>query len=661
MTDSNNSQWWLRPHISRRAALRAAILGATIPGALYLAKAADSADAADDNIYIPGAPNFLELGHGWPGKEANAGKITYRQWSDALDIVGAGTTPGYRKVKIWDDLYVQGLLNLRAYIVDPEVPRAWTAFLYAKDVNGQSKPFWKDATGTAQPLVARSVTLVVAASNASPRSKLGADYVCDGTADEVEINAAIDALPAGGGKVLLTEGTFTLGNTIMLGSTGTTLEGLGYGTLIQYDGDSATGGCAIGDQDGTTYLTVTHAVVRNLRIKNTGTTTQAPGVLLGWTDRIPQRITVDHVETENCSIWIWCGDHHRVEHCYVHDITAGIDSGIAVRGTGSEWVHGSIIANNTIESVYEMGIAPGQSDGAIVSNNRIVDAAQSVSSFAIDSYTAVNILIAGNSIESKHGILSEDADAGTIQITNNIIKGTGTAAGDGIRVWRVAMDLPQADRILISGNTVHNTFWGINVADEDKVAIVGNLVHNVGECGIIIGKDAVGGVNPTNVLIEGNTVANWAAAAAGAWAPGISADCANVKVSNNYLDGGNQNNSRGISGLLSPGWITDNVIQNVVNQEVYNVSAGVVCRDNAGYATENSGTAAIPNGNTYVDVTHHLNRTPDIQDISVTPTNNLGTASKFWISSVGASTFRINVNTNPGATAATFAWHAEVL
>ena len=231
MADSNNSEWLSRQHLSRRAALRAAILGATIPGALYLAKAANSADAADDNIYIPGAPNFLELGHGWPGKEANAGKITYRQWSDALDIVGAGTEPGYRKVKIWDDLYVQGLLNLRAYIVDPEVPRAWTAFLYAKDVNGQSKPFWKDATGTAQPLVARSATLIVAASDASPQSKLGADYVCDGIADEEEIQAALGALPAGGGVVQLSEGEFTPAATITVGVK-QHLRGVGLATKI---------------------------------------------------------------------------------------------------------------------------------------------------------------------------------------------------------------------------------------------------------------------------------------------------------------------------------------------------------------------------------------------------------------------------------------------
>lgn len=45
-------------------------------------------------------------------------------------------------------------------------------------------------------------TFVVAASDASPGSKKRADYICDGTADDVEIQAALDALPAGGGTTL---------------------------------------------------------------------------------------------------------------------------------------------------------------------------------------------------------------------------------------------------------------------------------------------------------------------------------------------------------------------------------------------------------------------------------------------------------------------------
>ena len=44
--------------------------------------------------------------------------------------------------------------------------------------------------------VVRTATKVVAASDADAHSKGLADYVCDGTADDVQIQAAIDAATA---------------------------------------------------------------------------------------------------------------------------------------------------------------------------------------------------------------------------------------------------------------------------------------------------------------------------------------------------------------------------------------------------------------------------------------------------------------------------------
>lgn len=62
---------------------------------------------------------------------------------------------------------------------------------------------------------ARFATFVVAAADTTAEGQAGADYVCDGTADDVEIQAAIDACPVGGTVVLL-EGTFKLAAAIEL-------------------------------------------------------------------------------------------------------------------------------------------------------------------------------------------------------------------------------------------------------------------------------------------------------------------------------------------------------------------------------------------------------------------------------------------------------------
>lgn len=75
---------------------------------------------------------------------------------------------------------------------------------------------------------AREATIVVAASNSLTVS---ADYTCDGTADNVQIQAAIDALPAAGGTVLLLEGVYDIDAPITL-TDYDRLRGVGMFTTI---------------------------------------------------------------------------------------------------------------------------------------------------------------------------------------------------------------------------------------------------------------------------------------------------------------------------------------------------------------------------------------------------------------------------------------------
>ena len=54
------------------------------------------------------------------------------------------------------------------------------------------------------------------------------DYLCDGTADEVEINAAIAALPENGGEVRLLDGNVS--SNIVLSHDNVILSGQGKNT-----------------------------------------------------------------------------------------------------------------------------------------------------------------------------------------------------------------------------------------------------------------------------------------------------------------------------------------------------------------------------------------------------------------------------------------------
>ena len=82
------------------------------------------------------------------------------------------------------------------------------------------------------------------------------DYLCDGTADDVEINAAIQALPGTGGEIVILDGTYNITATIAMNKDNVTLSGNGSATVLKRMWDSrsiegvitinsANGGCCI--------------------------------------------------------------------------------------------------------------------------------------------------------------------------------------------------------------------------------------------------------------------------------------------------------------------------------------------------------------------------------------------------------------------------------
>jgi hypothetical protein len=74
---------------------------------------------------------------------------------------------------------------------------------------------------------------------------------------------------------------------------------------------------------------------------------------------------------------------------------------------------------------------------------------------------------------------------------------------------------------------------------------------------------------------------------------------------------------------------------------------------------EANGVATLANGNTTIVVTHGLDVTPDIQDISVTPIEAWGSATQFWINTPTSTQFTINVDQDPTQDV-DFAWTASV-
>jgi parallel beta-helix repeat protein len=119
----------------------------------------------------------------------------------------------------------------------------WEGYIIAGDYTG--KIMYNITTGVRyvfdsgwNELATLSYQMVVAASDATDKEKNGADYICDGIADEVEIlQASIDL--AGLGEVVLTSGNFNISTGFNLN---TGLRGQGVDTILKPD----TGSGALG-------------------------------------------------------------------------------------------------------------------------------------------------------------------------------------------------------------------------------------------------------------------------------------------------------------------------------------------------------------------------------------------------------------------------------
>jgi len=142
-------------------------------------------------------------------------------WDNVNKCLGVGTaTPAYR-------LDIVGALRLQP----SSAPTLANGVIYYDSTANKFKfgegNSWKELGGASGK---RTATIIVAANDSLDKTR--ADYVCDGIADQEEINNAINALPTSGGRVLLLEGTYNISAPITILKNNVTLEGQGVGTKL---------------------------------------------------------------------------------------------------------------------------------------------------------------------------------------------------------------------------------------------------------------------------------------------------------------------------------------------------------------------------------------------------------------------------------------------
>lgn len=211
-----------------------------------------------------------------------------------------------------------------------------------------------------------------------------------------------------------------------------------------------------------------------------------------------------------------------------------------------------------------------------------------------------------------------------------------------------------------------NNFLGdVFVGGETGIKIQGNNSHIIGCTFDGTVRHSIR-INGTKNVISGNNIFNPGIGSGSPIYDGIIVDnvggnlvTGNTFLSDNTGSRSGINFANGATGNLAEGntftaqgngWGTGAIIP----------GSGNIVRQHIGWVTEASGTATVASGQTTIAVTHGLSSTPALKDIQVSPTNSLGTATKFWISNPTSTQFTINVDQNPGATTATFVWAAAI-
>ncbi|MCL0078410.1 right-handed parallel beta-helix repeat-containing protein [Dehalococcoidia bacterium] len=325
--------------------------------------------------------------------------------------------------------------------------------------------FRTDAAAEAWDIpIGRTATIVVAAHNSSPQSKAQADFVADGVDDQVEIQAAIDALPAGGGKVVLMEGTFIItpdkpvrggiGDPagIILPSN-TTLEGQGISTVLRLVDNFPSWNYII-------YMPgARNAHVRSLRIDQNAANQPGPPF---------QKMR---------GVALMEGTHYSsVEGIFVDNISYSEPITLIAS-------HNNIIVNNVIEGSLGDCINLHTATSNIIAGNvltGVVGVAGHVPSEAIDlAINSNNNIIANNIIrDTSSGIGLRGRNHNNTIIGNSIFNVTTHG------IFMHSKDLPEGN----SFNTIEN-----------------NTIINPGFNGIAVGSPVC--LHPHHHLhIKGNTI-----------------------------------------------------------------------------------------------------------------------------------------------------------
>lgn len=370
---------------------------------------------------------------------------------------------------------------------------------------------------------------------------------------------------------------------------------------------------------------------------------------------------VDISNTKAHNIAVTSSLHASVINCTLKK--SGDDS-ISMLGS----THINITSNDISDNYGSVGGSSGieieDGSGLCTISNNIIYSMNPAADYSGDGGNGIQCVIdpAGSGDITKVTIVGNVCDGvelNGIAVQNNRVGGlnssvvvVGNSVSDG---GANGLAFTTVGSATFNGNTVIDVLGvGINLNKCEDSSVVGNVVKNTGEIGIsaFAGK---------NVAVIGNQILNTGTVAAKFSIQMNTTDGCTV-IGNNVDDDSGATGTRGIKliSALGPNTIADNHLQNLQNADaIALVTSTAVIRGNTGTDEDTkSGTATIVNGTTSIAFNHGIGvmgPTWTVDQVSVNPLSNLGSAAKFWVSAISATQITISVDADPGADI-DFAW-----
>ena len=260
------------------------------------------------------------------------------------------------------------------------------------------------------------------------------DYLCDGTNDQVEINSAIQALPTGGGEVVILDGTYNITATIAMNKDNVTLSGNGSSTVLKRMWNSTS-------EEGVITVTATNGGCEIERLCVDGNKASYGG-------------------SDNLGIYLYGSSNNRITGNIIRNATSSGVSCFSPQGVHPRPPPYNIVIENICFN-NATGIGFTQGSNNIAASNACFSNSNSGIFTSGDRHVITGNVCNGNTSFGIRSLSSENLAIVGNTCNNNDV---------GVNFYM------NVDASTVTGNTLCNNNTGVLLSQSDNNSIVGNTV-----------------------------------------------------------------------------------------------------------------------------------------------------------------------------------------